>query len=75
METIWLEIVLITAAIVANGYFAGSEIAVVSSRAGRLTSLREAGQPGAASALRLKEAPEAFLATIQIASAISRHRC
>jgi magnesium and cobalt exporter, CNNM family len=67
MDTIWLEIALIVVAILANGYFAGSEIAVVSSRVSRLESLREAGQPGAASALRLKEAPDAFLATIQIA--------
>lgn len=67
MDTIWLELVLIVVAMLANGYFAGSEIAVVSSRVGRLIALREAGWPGAASALRLKEAPDAFLATIQIA--------
>jgi putative hemolysin len=67
MDTIWLEVVLIVVAILANGYFAGSEIAVVSSRVGRLTAMREAGWPGAEAALRLKEAPDAFLATIQIA--------
>ncbi len=67
MDTIWPEVVLIVIAILANGYFAGSEIAVVSSRVGRLTALREAEWPGAESALRLKEAPDAFLATIQIA--------
>jgi putative hemolysin len=67
MDTIWLELALIAIAMLANGYFAGSEIAVVSSRVGRLIALREAGWPGAASALRLKEAPDAFLATIQIA--------
>jgi putative hemolysin len=67
MDTIWLEIALIVVAILANGYFSGSEIAVVSARAGRLAGLRDAGHPGAASALRLKEAPAAFLATIQIA--------
>jgi putative hemolysin len=67
METIWVEIALIIAAIVANGYFAGSEIAVVSARTGRLVNLRDLGHPGASSALRLKEVPDAFLATIQIA--------
>jgi putative hemolysin len=67
MDTIWLEIILIFVAVLANGYFAGSEIAVVSSRVGRLTALREAGWPGAESALRLKDASDAFLATIQIA--------
>ena len=38
MDTVWLEIALIVVAICANGYFAGSEIAVVSSRPGRLTA-------------------------------------
>ncbi len=32
MDTIWLETVLIFVAIVANGFFAGSEIALVSAR-------------------------------------------
>jgi putative hemolysin len=67
MDTVWLEIALIAVAILANGYFSGSEIAVVSSRMSRLTAWREAGRRGAASAVRLKESPEAFLATIQIA--------
>jgi putative hemolysin len=67
MDTVWLEIALIVVAILANGYFSGSEIAVVSSRMSRLAALRDAGHPGASSALRLKEAPDAFLATIQIA--------
>jgi magnesium and cobalt exporter, CNNM family len=67
MDTVWLEIALILVAILANGYFSGSEIAVVSSRVSRLVSLRGPGHLGAASALRLKEAPDAFLATIQIA--------
>ncbi len=67
MDTVWLEIALIVVAILANGYFSGSEIAVVSSRVSRLASLRDAGHPGAASAMRLKEAPDVFLATIQVA--------
>ncbi|MGH7324358.1 MAG: hemolysin family protein [Candidatus Rokuibacteriota bacterium] len=67
METIWVEIVLIAVAILANGFFAGSEIALVSARVGRLMRVRDQGVRGAASALRLKESPEAFLATIQIA--------
>jgi putative hemolysin len=67
METIWLEVVLIAVAIVANGFFAGSEIALVSSRISRLAQLRHEHVHGATAALRLKETPEGLLATIQIA--------
>lgn len=67
METLWIEVVLIAVAILANGFFAGSEIALVSSRISRLAQLRQERVPGAATALALKESPEAFLATIQIA--------
>ena len=67
METIWLEIVLIAVAILANGFFAGSEIALVSARISRLAQLRQEGRTGATKAMSLKESPERFLATIQIA--------
>jgi putative hemolysin len=67
MDSIWLEVVLIAAGLLANAFFAGSEIALVSSRISRLAQLREARVAGAAAAMRLKETPETFLATIQIA--------
>jgi putative hemolysin len=67
MDTIWIEIVLIAAGILANGFFSGSEIALVSSRISRLAQLRHEGVRGAARAMRLKESPQGFLATIQIA--------
>ncbi len=67
MDFVWLEPVLIAVAILANGFFAGSEIAVISARVSRLTQLRDQAVRGAATALRLKETPEAFLATTQIA--------
>jgi putative hemolysin len=67
MENIWLELVLIGMGILANGLFAGSEIALVSARVSRLTQLRQQAVPGAATALSLKQAPESFLATIQVA--------
>src|SRR6266508_4065320 len=65
--TLWIELLLIAVAILANGLFAGSEIALVSSRIGRLAEMRQKGVRGAAAAFGLKESPEAFLATIQIA--------
>jgi len=67
MDSIWLEIVLIIAGILANGFFAGSEFALVSARISRLARMRDDAVPGAAVAMRLKEAPESFLAAIQIA--------
>ena len=67
MDTIWIEIVLIAVGILANGFFSGSEIALVSSRVSRLAQLRHEGVRGAARAMSLKESPQGFLATIQIA--------
>ena len=67
MENIWLEFGLIVVAILANGVFSGSEIALVSARISRLAEMREQRVRGAATAMQLKETPETFLATIQIA--------
>lgn len=67
MDTLWLDLALIAAAILANGFFAGSEIALVSARRARLAQLRASGVAGAGRALALKDDPETFLATIQIA--------
>jgi putative hemolysin len=67
METIWVEVVLIFLALVANGFFAASEISLVSSRTSRLVQLQAQGVAGAARALELKQQPDRFLATIQIA--------
>ncbi|MEX2224127.1 MAG: hemolysin family protein [Candidatus Rokuibacteriota bacterium] len=67
MDGIWIELILIGVAIVANGFFAGSEIALVSARPSRLAQLRDEGVSGAAVAEALKREPERFLATIQIA--------
>src|SRR5687767_10865775 len=67
MDSIWIEMVLIGVSIMANGFFAGSEIALISARPGRLAELRDKGLSGAAVAAALKREPERFLATIQIA--------
>jgi putative hemolysin len=65
-EGILIELALIGLLILINGFFAGAEIAVVSARAARLRVLAEEGNRGAAAALRLKEDPDRFLATVQI---------
>ena len=67
MDHVMAEVMLIGPGILANGLFAGAEIALVSARVSRLAELRQQGLQGAAASLRLREAPEAFLATIQIA--------
>jgi putative hemolysin len=67
MDSLWIEVVLVAVGIMANGFFAGSEIALVSARSSRLAQLRDDRVAGAAVALQLKESPEAFLATIQVA--------
>jgi magnesium and cobalt exporter, CNNM family len=63
MDSVSLELVLIAVAILLNGFFAASEIALVSARISRLASVRAAG---GVVAMRLKESPETFLATVQI---------
>ena len=65
MDTIWIELALIVVGVLLNGFFAASEIALVSSRVSRLTQLGPRSA-AAAAALRLKQHPDTFLATIQI---------
>ncbi|GIK40836.1 MAG: hypothetical protein BroJett011_46690 [Chloroflexota bacterium] len=60
------ETIIIFVLIVANGFFAASEIAVVSSRKGRLEQQAQAGQRGAAVALELADNPNRFLSTVQV---------
>jgi putative hemolysin len=62
----WVEIVLIIVMTVLNGFFAASEIAVVSSRKGRLEQQVQAGNRGAEVALQLAESPNRFLSTVQV---------
>jgi len=61
-----LEIVLIFIFIIINGFFAASEIAVVSMRRSRIKQLIEEGNINAKVLNKLREEPDRFLATIQI---------
>ncbi|WP_041453309.1 hemolysin family protein [Anaeromyxobacter dehalogenans] len=54
------------ALVVANGVFAGAEIAVIAMRKTRLAQLVEQGRAAAGAVLRLRDAPERFLATVQV---------
>lgn len=64
--TLVIEIALILLLMVANGFFAASEIAVVSSRKGRLEQQAKGGSGSAAAALALAENPNRFLSTVQV---------
>jgi putative hemolysin len=62
----WTELLVIFGLILANGFFAGAEIAIVSLRKSRLMQLVEEGRSGARAVLALREEPERFLATVQV---------
>lgn len=62
----WLEALLIFVLILANGFFAASEIAVIAMRKSRIDALIEKGVKCAAVIARLKNDPDRFLATVQI---------
>ncbi len=66
MGSIWLGVLIIVLLTLANGVFAASEIAVVSSRRNRLEQKAEAGSRRAKIALQLAAEPNRFLATVQV---------
>lgn len=61
METLFIFMLILI-----NGFFSGSELAVVSLRRSRVQELLEAGDSRASTVQRLKDDPDRFLATIQI---------
>ncbi|OLP17145.1 hypothetical protein BST81_17495 [Leptolyngbya sp. 'hensonii'] len=61
-----VEIFIILLLIIANGVFAMSELAVVSSRKTRLQQLANKGNKKAATALDLANSPNHFLSTVQV---------
>jgi putative hemolysin len=66
MASSLFEITLIFFLLLCNGLFAMTEIAIVSSRRAVLQSRADAGSKGAARALKLADAPNRFLSTVQI---------
>jgi putative hemolysin len=61
-----IEVLIILLLIVLNGFFALSEIAVVSSSKTKLESERKKGNSGAEAALKLKADPDNFLSAVQV---------
>lgn len=66
LENLWFEAFLIFILILANGFFAASEIAMIATRKSRIDALLERGVKSAAAVARLKNDPDRFLATVQI---------
>jgi putative hemolysin len=66
MNGVWLQLLIIIVLTLANGVFAASEIAIVSSRRNRLQQRADAGSHSARVALELAEEPNRFLATVQV---------
>jgi putative hemolysin len=60
------ELIIIFVLILANGVFAGAEIAVVALRSTRVQELAEQGRRSARAVLALRDQPERFLATVQV---------
>ncbi|HET6161617.1 MAG TPA: hemolysin family protein [Dongiaceae bacterium] len=61
-----VEVAIVLLLVLLNGFFAMSELAIVSSRRARLKPLADRGHRGARRALQLAEDPTQFLATVQI---------
>lgn len=61
-----IELLIVILLIFLNGFFAMSELAVVSARRARLLPLAEEGKRGARAALALNADPGRFLSTVQI---------
>jgi putative hemolysin len=66
LDSFWFESILILILILANGFFAASEIAMIAMRKSRIDALVEKGVRSAAAVARLKADPDRFLATVQI---------
>jgi putative hemolysin len=66
IDNFWFEAILILGLILANGFFAASEIAMIAMRKSRIDALLEKGVRSAAAVARLKADPDRFLATVQV---------
>lgn len=64
--SVGIELIVILALILANGFLAMSEMSLASSRKVRLKQMADDGNKNAATALALAEEPTRFLSTVQI---------
>ncbi|MBK5194420.1 MAG: HlyC/CorC family transporter [Proteiniphilum sp.] len=62
----WIDFIIVLFLILLNGFFALSEIAIVSARKNKLESERKKGKKGAKRALMLRSDPDNFLSSVQV---------
>src|SRR6185503_8126283 len=62
----WLIVVTILLVLLGNGFFSGSEIALISVKRSKIESLIQQGSRGARRVKELQDDPDTFLATVQI---------
>ena len=63
---LWLEAIVIMVLILLNGFFSGSEIALISARRSRIQQLAKNGDSRAQRLVAMREDPDRFLATVQV---------
>lgn len=68
---IYISILILTALILTNAYFAMSEIAILSSNQNKMKKLSESGEKRATQLLKITESSSSFLATIQVGVTLS----
>lgn len=66
MSEAWLLVAAIVLLLLGNGFFSGSEIAIISARRSRIEALIAEGSKAAARVKKLQDDPDTFLATVQI---------
>ena len=62
----WIDFIIVLLLILINGFFALSEIAIVSARKNKLETERKRGKKGAKCALMLRSDPDNFLSSVQV---------
>jgi len=62
----WIDFIIVLFLILINGFFALSEIAIVSARKNKLETERKKGKKGAKRALKLRSDPDNFLSSVQV---------
>ena len=66
MTAAWIIVGAILLVLLGNGFFSGSEIALISARRSRIEALIQQGSRGARKVKDLQDNPDTFLATVQI---------
>jgi magnesium and cobalt exporter, CNNM family len=66
LGSLWLEAGIITVLILVNGFFSGSEIALISARRSRIQQLAKDGDGRAQHVVAIQADPDRFLATVQV---------